>query len=318
MRNLIRFTSLLLMSILIGCQGSQEGMNGKTPKGQTIPSVAKLLRVPIQSKVDNKERDFFLYLPKGYDSEKNTNFPVLMFLHGNGERGNGKDELDYTMIHGPLYEAWIQKRDLPFIMIVPQLPMFGMDQKGLGYIDNRDTSWIPKRLEVGVPLRPQKFATPEEMTGVVQSDSFPGGIVTLPVGWDKCDEDLMAMLDHVFTNYRADKKRVYLSGLSYGGFGTWWMASKYPQAFAAICPVVGWGHPDLMAPIAEHKIPVWSFAGGRDNVVPVQYFYKGLNKLEELGHNDVRFTIHEDLGHDAWVRVYGGNDVYDWMLGHSN
>lgn len=317
MKNVFRLLSLFLVSVLFSCFGSNESIGTKNQMPQKEPSAAKLLRVPIQSKVDNKERDFFLYLPKGYDSEKNTNFPVLMFLHGNGERGNGKDELDYTMIHGPLYEAWIQKRDLPFIMIVPQLPMFGMDQKGLDYIDYRDTSWIPKRLIEGVPPRPQKFATPENMTGVVEADSFPNGMITLPVGWDKCEEDLIAMLDHVFTNYRSDKKRVYLTGLSYGGFGTWWMASKYPELFAAICPVVGWGHPDLMAPIASHKIPVWSFAGGRDNVVPAQYFYKGLNKLEALEHKEVRFTIHEDLGHDTWVRVYRGNDVYDWMLEHS-
>ena len=314
MNLLIRLTSLILLMTLLSCYKNVERGENKLAAIQKVVSPAKLLRVPIQSKVDNKERDFFLYLPKGYDSEKNTNFPVLMFLHGNGERGNGKDELDYAMVHGPLYEAWVQKRDLPFIMIVPQLPMFGMDKKGLGYIDNRDTSWIPKRLENGVPPRPQKFATPEEMTGVIQSDTFPGDIITLPVGWDKCDEDLMAMLDHVFTNYRSDKKRVYLTGLSYGGFGTWWMASKHPEVFAAICPVVGWGHPSLMDPIAKYKIPVWSFAGGRDNVVQAQYFYKGLNRLEALGHKEVRFTIHEDLGHDTWVRVYGGSDVYDWML----
>ena len=317
MKILIQLSTLCLLILLLACNNNQEAVIGKNTLGQKEAAEAKLLRVPIQSKVDNKERDFFLYLPKGYDLEDKTDFPVLMFLHGNGERGNGKDELDYAMIHGPLYEAWIQKRDLPFIMIVPQLPMFGMDQKGLGYIDHRDTSWIPKRLKVGVPPRPKKFATPEEMTGVVQSDTFPGNRITLPVGWDKCDEDLMAMLDHVFTNYRSDKKRVYLTGLSYGGFGTWWMASKHPQTFAAICPVVGWGHPDLMAPIAEHKIPTWAFAGGRDNVVPAQYFYKGLNELEALGHKDVRFTIHEDLGHDAWVRIYGGSDIYDWMLEHS-
>ena len=65
--------------------------------------------------------------------------------------------------------------------------------------------------------------------------------------------------------------------------------------FAAINPVVGWGHPDLMAPIAEHKIPVWAFCGGRDAVIPCRYFYKGINRLEELGHKNVRFTTHEDM-----------------------
>jgi predicted peptidase len=92
------------------------------------------------------------------------------------------------------------------------------------------------------------------------------------------------------------------------------MASKHPQLFSAIIPVVGWGHPDLMKPIAQHRIPVWAFAGGRDQVVQLQFFYAGLNKLESLGHDNVRFTVHEDMSHDAWTRVYASTDIYEWML----
>ena len=62
---------------------------------------AQLLRVPYQSNVDQSERDFFLYLPKNYSIDSDQSFPVLLFLHGNGERGNGKDELDYVLFHGP-------------------------------------------------------------------------------------------------------------------------------------------------------------------------------------------------------------------------
>lgn len=70
-------------------------------------------------------------------------WPILMFLHGNGERGNGKDELDYVLMHGPLYEAWIQKKDLPFIIVSPQLPMFDFDNKGIDYITNRSKKIYP-------------------------------------------------------------------------------------------------------------------------------------------------------------------------------
>ena len=278
---------------------------------------AQLFRVPVTSTVDNLERDFFLYLPKSYDADSEKEWPVILFLHGNGERGDGKDDLDYVLSHGPLYEAWIQKRDLPFIIIVPQLPMFGMDKKGISYIDDRVKSWVPQRLEEGILPRPEEFATPYQMTGAVQSDTFPGGMVTLPDGWDLVENDLLNMLDMVNENYRADRNRIYLTGLSYGGFGTWWMASKHPDLFAAICPVVGWGHPDLMPPIANAQLPVWAFAGGRDRGVQVKYFFAGLNRLEELGHPDVRFTIHEDMGHDTWRRVYGGEDIYRWFLNYS-
>ena len=80
--------------------------------------------------------------------------------------------------------------------------------------------------------------------------------------------------------------------------------------------MVGYAHPDHAAPIAAAKIPIWCFAGGRDRSVPLEYFYPGLNRLEELGHR-FRFSIEADMGHDVWSRVYAGRDVYDWMLQHA-
>lgn len=267
-----------------------------------------LRRISYISELDRTERDYFLYLPQGYEfSDKD--WPVLMFLHGNGERGNGKEELDYVMMHGPLMEAWVMKRDLPFIIIAPQLHMAGMDS--LGYIANRKAEYIPRRLEKGVPEAQQLSRPAMPMEG---SPAEPASFKTLPSGWEMVQTDLMAILDQVHTNFRTDTNRVYLTGLSYGGFGTWITASNYPERFTAIAPVAGWGHPDFMPHIAEQKIPVWAFAGGRDQVVPVRHFYPGLNRLEELGHDQVRFTVHEDTGHDVWKRVYAGEDLYSWLL----
>ena len=279
-------------------------------------SEEQLLRISYTSKTDNSHRDYFVYLPKGYDQNSDKKWPVLMFLHGDGERGNGKDELDYTLIHGPLYEAWVQKRDLPFVIIVPQLHMFGRDTLGISYIDNRSLDEIPKRMSKGVPNRANTFASKQPMHGAVPADAIPGDIYT-DAGWDNLEEDLMAMLDQTLKNYNTDVKRVYLTGLSYGGFGTWYIASNHPERFAAINPIVGWGDPRLMQPISTHKIPVWAFAGGRDNTVQVQYFFAGINKLEELGNDKVKFTIHEDMGHDTWKRVYAGEDIYNWFLENS-
>ena len=280
----------------------------------TPVSQAQLMRIPIKSSVDQQERDFFVYLPKGYEGNYGEKFPVMMFLHGNGERGNGKDELDYVLTHGPLYEAWIQKRDLPFIIISPQLPMFGMDKRGLPYIDKRTKDWIPKRLAEGTPPRNHGDTPSQPIPGALPSDTFPGGIKTLPVGWDQVETDLLQMLDIVHMYFNGDQQRTYLTGLSYGGFGTWYMGSKYPDKFAAIAPVVGWGHPDYMESISKAKLPVWCFAGGLDGVVQPRYFYAGINRLKALGCPDLRFTIHEDMGHDTWRRVYGGQDLYDWLL----
>jgi len=279
-------------------------------------SAAQLLRVSRMSSATHAERDYFLYLPAGYESSPGKRWPVILFLHGNGERGDAKGELDFLLKNGPLYEAWIQKRDLPFILIVPQLPMYGQDEKA-EYLKTRSRSEIPQRLELGVPPRPTEFPTPDAMQGAAAEElpaqSTPYGP---PMGWPELEDDLMGMLDDALQNRHGDPTRQYLTGLSYGGFGTWYLASHHPDRFAAIVPVVGYGHPDLMPAIAAAKIPIWCFAGGRDGGVKVKYFYAGLNRLEALGHHDLRFTIEGDMGHDVWARVYAGNDVYDWLLSH--
>ncbi len=271
-----------------------------------------LQRISYTSQIEGAERDFYLYLPNGYElSDKE--WPVLLFLHGNGERGNGKDELDFVMSHGPLMEAWAFKKELPFIIISPQLHMFGMDTTGASYLVNRDISNVPKRMEKGVPVRSPISKSSLPMNGVKAETA---AYVSLPNGWERVQKDLVGMIDYVLENYKADARRVYATGLSYGGFGTWGLASAYPNRFAAIAPIAGWGHPSLLEPVANHEIPVWVFAGGRDQVVPLKHFYPGLNKLAELGHSKVRFTVHEDMGHDVWKRVYAGSDMYNWLLTH--
>lgn len=277
---------------------------------------ARLLRVSRVSQATGAERDYFLYLPRGYVSPSSQRWPVMLFLHGNGERGNAKDELDFLLKNGPLYEAWIQRRDLPFIVVAPQLPMYGMDEKA-DYLRKRTRAEIPERLEAGTPPRPPEHSTPEPMKGAT-SAPLPAGMTPYgpPKGWPELEADLLAILDDVLQTRQGDPSRQYLTGVSYGGFGTWHLASRHPARFAAIAPVVGYGHPELMPPIAEAKLPVWCFAGGRDKAVPLKYFYPGLNRLESLGHDGVRFTIEADMGHDVWARVYAGEDLYAWMLSH--
>lgn len=279
-------------------------------------SPEQLIRESYISEIAGEERDYFVYLPKGYETQPDKEWPILMFLHGNGERGNGKDDLDFSMIHGPLMEAWVQKRDLPFIIINPQLHMFGLDTTGISYLSNRNPNNIPRRLEQSVPEREADFGTSDRIEAEAHATEFGESLPLSEFGWNRVQNDLIDMLDHVLENYNSDPKKVYLSGLSYGGFGTWYMGSHYPDRFAAINPVVGWGHPSLMPNIAEAKLPVWVFAGGRDNTVEKKYFFEGLNVLEEMGHEEVLFTIHEDMNHDAWKRVYAGEDIYTWFLSH--
>ena len=300
----IRNVCLSLMSVVVACSEPKQ-----SPKSED-----ELNRVPFISTETNAEKDFLLYLPEGYHNDVERDWPVILFLHGNGERGNSQSELGFVLKHGPLYEAWVQKRALPFIIVSPQLPMFGMDTLGISYLQNRELTDFPDRLAQGTPERDAASTSDQKMNGAV--DVSIEELHIPPLGWERVEEDLLTIVEQVLKDYRADPTRLYITGLSYGGFGTWYMASKHPQMFAAASPVVGWGHPDLMGPIADENMPIWVISGGRDNVVQKKYFLPGLNKLEALGHTNLRYTIHEDMGHDTWKRVYAGEDLYSWFLEH--
>lgn len=296
----------LLVSLLAGCSA--------------MPTADKqsdqLLRDSYNSTVDHKERDYYVYLPRGYTEQPGKQWPVIFYLHGDGQRGDGKGDLDFVKQYGPLYEAWVQKRPLPFIIVAPQLHMFDRDKQRIDYIDNRKKSDIPDRLIDGVPPRPAAFVTPQPMSGQLPTEVEKMPLVW-PDGWDRVERDMLTIYSSVLEDYRADKQRMYLSGSSYGGLGTWYMASRQPLLFAAIAPIVGSAHPALMAPIAKAQLPVWVFAGGRDIAVPQEDFYAGLNQLEALGHKHLRFTSHQDMGHDVFTRVFAGQDIYSWLLSNS-
>lgn len=278
-------------------------------------SEPELRRVSYQSARMGKERDYFVYLPRGFAQKKD--WPVMLFLHGDGERGDAKAELDYLLIHGPVFEAWCRKRDLPFVIISPQLDKFSRGD--IDYIKNRTPAQIPKRTPDGIAPRPDERNARGDLKliGLPANNNLEDPPLGPPEGWSEMDAEVMTMVDHTLRDFKGDPKRVYLTGLSYGGFGTWFFGSKYPQKFAAIAPIVGYAFPEQAKAIAQAKLPVWCFAGGRDPSVPPEYFFLGMNTLEKEGGVENRFTIEADLGHFTWVRVYGGQDLYDWFLAHS-
>ncbi len=282
----------------------------------TVLSEPELLRVSYHSAKMNAERDYFVYLPRGFKQQEQ--WPVLLFLHGNGERGDGKAELDYVLIHGPLFEAWCQKRDLPFVIISPQLPMY--DQGEVDYIKKRTRADIPRRLTSGVNPYPSHYIGHDPMQGQLAETVLPAlsNYEQSPRDWNTLADEVITILDQVITNYKGDPKRVYLTGISAGGKGTWYLASKHPEKFAAIAPVVGSAPLSLAPPLAAAKLPLWVFAAGRDQSDnKLKYFYPVLNELERLGHPDVRFTVEADMAHNAWIRIYAGQDLYAWFLSHS-
>ena len=297
-----RITDALALGILIPAFLAGTAAPAQTPGPVDGRSAAQLLRPSYTSTVTGKERDYFLYLPKGYETEKGRLWPVILFLHGGGERGDGKKELDRVLKHGPLKEAWVKGRDLPFIIISPQMPPLEPELRRAREEARRKRPRGP-RLAPGMSREP----TGEEP---LWGDEGP------PQGWWVYEKDVLNMVDRTLAEYRADPDRVYVTGLSYGGFGAFHFAAAFPYRWAAVAPICGAANPKTVARIAEAKLPIWIFAGGRDRVVRPEWVLRSAVQLEEAGHPDVRFTVHEDQGHSVWNRVYEGWDLYNWFLQH--
>lgn len=125
---------------------------------------------------------------------------------------------------------------------------------------------------------------------------------------------LKLLLDEAIKKYPIDESRIYMTGMSLGGFGTWEFACRYPERLAAAAPVCGGGKPDQAA--AMKNVPVWAFHGDRDSVVPYRRTKSMVEALERVGGN-VKFTCLPGQGHNIGSKVYSNHELYDWMLEHS-
>lgn len=277
---------------------------------------ARLLRRRYFSAATQAEREYFVYLPVGHGDDPVRRWPVMLFLHGGGERGDGLGDLDWVLVHGPLAEAWLQRRDLPFVIISPQLPVFDQTEQ----VAMRADHVRPVRLAEGVSPRPVEDRPPKPMVRAIDPEpSLFGvteawGIDGAPGGWQLITDELLAMVDHTVAELAGDLNSVYLTGLSYGGYGTWHLATTYPERWTAVAPICGAGAPARVEALVAAQTPIWIFHGGRDPVVKVEWSYDMAAALEAAGHTDVRLTVHEDLGHNVWGRVYAGEDFYRWLL----
>lgn len=292
----------LCAAALLACASAQAQVDGRT-RGQ-------LLRKPYQSITTGLQREYFLYLPVGYDTEKGKKWPVILFLHGGGERGDGLKDLEVLLKHGPLMEAWVKGRDLPFIMISPQMPAFPRPAPTAEETAKRRAE-AAKR-----PAPPAAPSSAAPMARVTTGEAPRWGEQGPPNGWWTCEKDLLNMVDSTLRDYRADPARVYLTGLSYGGFGTWYMGMTYPERWAAIAPICGAGNVKTVHRLVETNMPVWVFQGGRDTTVKPEWTLATANALALAGSKTLRMTVHEDMGHDVWTRVYEGWDLYNWFLSH--
>lgn len=208
----------------------------------------------------NVGAEYLLYLPADYDAKSGKKWPLMLFLHGAGERGTN---LWKVAVHGPP-KIVREKKDFPFIVVSPQCP--------------------------------------------------PGQ------RWD--NNTLLGLLDEVMASHAVDTNRVYLTGLSMGGYGTWSLGLAYPEKFAAIAPICGGGDPitvylgDSRKAAALKSLPIWAFHGAKDNVVRLQESERMVEAVKRVGNQSVKLTVYPEAEHDSWTETYNNPELYKWLLEH--
>lgn len=201
--------------------------------------------------------DYLLFLPKNYEAKQVRGWPLILFLHGAGERGVN---VSRVKAHGPPKQVETNP-EFPFVLVSPQCP----------------------------PGQTWNVAT------------------------------LTGLLDEVIAKHNIDTNRVYLTGLSMGGYGTWSLGLAHPERFAAIAPICGGGErlPVLLASRTKgdilRQLPVWAFHGAKDPVVPLEESERMVDALKRIGATNVRLTVYPEAQHDSWTQTYDNPEFYDWL-----
>ncbi|MBM3882106.1 MAG: phospholipase [Verrucomicrobia bacterium] len=206
------------------------------------------------------ELEYLLFLPRGYQDRRGKRWPLILFLHGSGERGR---RVWRVAKHGPP-KLVAELPDFPFVVVSP----------------------------------------------------------LCPAGQTWSNDVLLALLERILAERRVDPSRVYLTGLSMGGYGAWGLGLGYPERFAAVAPVCGGGsllpillvHPRRVR--ALRSLPVWAFHGGKDSVVGVGESERLIEALRRSGARDVRLTVYPEAEHDSWTETYRTPQLYAWFLEH--
>lgn len=241
MRRIVSLIALVLLTVGVEIAHADEPKAGQ--------QVAQEFQNPTAA---DSKLGYLLYLPQNYGQSKER-FPLLLFLHGSGERGS-----DVLLVkkHGPP-KLIAQGQQMPFVVVSPQCP----DKQ----------RWEP--------------------------------------------DLLLALLDDVSKKYSIDSARVYVTGLSMGGSGTWGLIAAAPDRFAAAMPICGRsGDPSAVVEKAT-KLPVWIVVGDRDNKQLVENCIE-MEKLLQERKADVKLTLMHGVGHDSWTQTYATPEIYDWFLRH--
>ena len=192
---------------------------------------------------------YWFELPASFEEDADRKWPVLIFLHGAGQRGVDASEL-------ATYEGvCLANKFKPdtFLVIAPVCPV--------------DIWWSPPALD--------------------------------------------NLAKEIIAGFSVDEDRLYLTGMSMGGYGSWEMATEYPDRFAAIVPLCGGGEPSRAKRFKD--VPIWAFHGAKDDVVPVERSREMVEALRRVDGR-VRYTEYPDADHNCWTSAYTNPELYDWLL----
>jgi predicted peptidase len=160
---------------------------------------------------------------------------------------------------------------------------------------------------------PKRLERKNDLPFVVVSPQCP-----MDEWWGSHIDTLIGLLEFTIATYPIDPSRVYLTGLSMGGFGTWQIARFHPDRFAAIAPICG-GMPWFIGLEESARIlknmPIWAFHGAKDDIVPVEESQRVVQALKAAGSR-VKFTVYRNAGHDSWTKTYANPKLYEWFLEH--
>lgn len=198
--------------------------------------------------IQKQQLGYALHIPKNIQDKK----PLIVFLHGDGEKGTDTEKVK---IHGPF--KYLKTHPIDAYVLAPQCPENEL--------------------------------------------------------WNA--EMLFQLIVKIWNDNNVDANRIYLTGLSSGGWATWNLALAHPEMFAAIVPISSFVDLIQLDDICKIKsIPTRVYHGLLDDVVALEYAASIYKKLKTCNPN-ITLTLFEDAGHDSWTRVYDNAAIYDWMLG---
>lgn len=165
--------------------------------------------------------------------------------------------------------------------------------------------------QAAVGLFPAALGEPEAWPFVIALPQKP----TKATQWIDHDDLVMAVLRDTQSRFNIDPKRVYLTGLSQGGAGTWAIGAKHPELFAALAPICGYGDPAILTESLK-DMPIWAFHGEADNVVPPQKTKDLAARAKQLGAL-VTQSYYPGVNHNSWDKAYREEDLGEWFLEHA-